>query len=212
MKRAASALVLVLAASPAAAALLRAQGTLTDGAGRPVHGTVRLDFRIIDTVTRAEAWSEAREVEVTRGAFAVTLGAHESLPAPATVKPGWRLAAAAPLGSGWSAGVLSAAGEDDRRVHLSRLLARLGAEPEASVATLPPEYKQLFAAPPAVHTPPETVSVSPDCAEDALAWNCPKAMMKVLDREERLLRERLRRLPLEQRPLLPPVPIGLAAR
>ena len=208
MKSAGLVLALALLPSPAAAAALRARGTLVDGAGRPLTATVLLDFRIVDVVTRAEIWSEAQEVEAAGGVYSATLGNQESLPAASAVKPGWRFLVRTPIGSGLSAGPLSAAGEDDRGVKLSRLLSRMGIEPAGSVTLMPAEYASLFERLPS----PEAIFMVPDCAEGApLARTCPKPTQKVLDREERLLRERLSRIPIERR-APPPAQFPVVAR
>lgn len=187
--------LLVALAAPSSAAALRVQGGLTDAAGRPYTGFARLDFRILERGSRGEVWSEPQEVEVVRGVFVAVLGERVRMPRPSAVRSNWKLYAEGPIGSGWTLVPLSEPREDLRRLELRRLLLKLGVEPGEPLPEAPVEYKRLLSGHFPTFAPPETVSVSPDCAEAAPAGgSCPKPLQRVLDREERLLRARLSRL------------------
>lgn len=187
-------LCLGLAAVPAAAVpAVRVQGTLTDASGRTLTGIARLDFRIVEPLSKVELWSEPLEVEVVDGVFMATLGLRQPLPSPSIVRGHWKLVAEPPMGSGWLVGPLAEPEEDVRGAQLARLMTRLGLEPEPG-SPMPAEYRALLAEPPHGFPPPEAVSAAPECAEGGAADTCPRGLQRVLGREERLLRARLGRL------------------
>ncbi|MBI4349274.1 MAG: hypothetical protein HY553_20720 [Elusimicrobia bacterium] len=210
---------LALWAAPAAAAVVRVQGQLTDSEGRPYTGKARLDFRLFDASARRELWSEPLEVDAVKGVFVAFLGlgasrpaleiqsatfgglavretaGAEPLPDPGRVRPSWRLVAEPALGSRLAVGSLSEPAEDLRRAELARLMIRLGLPATEKRFQNPAEYRRLLSGSFAGFAPPDTVSTAPECAETAdLDGTCPKPLRRVLGREERLLRERLLRV------------------
>ncbi|MBI4423763.1 MAG: hypothetical protein HY554_08550 [Elusimicrobia bacterium] len=208
-------LLLALAASaaaPAAASTLRVQGTLVDRSARPLTGLARLDFRLVDSAGRGEVWDEIQEVKVVRGAFLATLGQERGLPPPGALRPSWRLAAVAPLDSGWTVGPLREPDDLERRSQLDRLLRRLGSEPRPAPVPVPAEYRRLLAPRPGRLWPLGFAAQGRDgCLPGA--GDCPRALQRVLQSEERLLRSRLETAARQDR--LPPDPrvfIGVTTR
>ncbi len=195
MTRVPAILALLLASNPVSAAtFVRVQGTLTDAHGRPMTGLARLDFRLVDLKTRREVWSEPLEVEAVKGVFVAFLGLTSRLPQAFAVKPSWRINAEPPIGSSWKVGALVEPEEDLRRAQLARLMVRLGLPPPEARVETPYEYRKLLTGGPAGSAPPETISTAPECAEGgSIDGTCPKALRRVLGREEKLLRDRLLR-------------------
>ncbi|MDE2292767.1 MAG: hypothetical protein KGL53_11855, partial [Elusimicrobia bacterium] len=104
-KRAAFLLTLLLAAPAAAAGpspTLLYTGRLSDVQGRPLDGTYLLEFRLYEAGATRPAWSESSYVKAQAGRFTATLGSRAPLPG-AVLEGGYRLEAAAPAGTDWTA-------------------------------------------------------------------------------------------------------------